>query len=74
MKKEVRQLEPVCSLTEKQVIESELIESLIDYYNFEKMESLRIFTETVTDFGWLIFAFCALHVIKKWLWSFIDKS
>lgn len=47
--------------------DQEFIESLVGAYNFEKMEIYKILSDTCVSVGWLLFAFCCLNVIKKWL-------
>ena len=67
MKKDIRNSPLTCNTNEESASDNELIESLMGSYNFEKVETYKIFADTSISIGWLIFAFCCLNVIKKWL-------
>ncbi len=61
VKKEIKNIQ------EQSSGDQEFIESIVEAYNFEKIETFKIAADTSISIGWLIFAFCALNVIKRWI-------
>lgn len=61
MKKQVEQ----CSI-ESTTAEDQL-QSLLESYNFEKLEYTKIICDASVGFGWLLLAIYTVHTLKKWL-------